>query len=470
MFRVNKTIFRKLFFTYLLLIIAVMSVIAFAFSWGYNNYVFTEKQADLRSAAAKTAMLIESYRNEQISSTELNHSLDILSYMTGSRIYAIKLTKESLQNEKLIMDQDYIDGYLFEDLKNILNGQEVTRKKQYSDRMDGYVVFVGEPLHNQTGIEGAILLFAPIDQFSAQITLINLTIWLSALVAVFVSSFLIYSISQKISRPLRVMEEGARKIAAGEQIEDLVVQTGDELDKMAQAFNSMKNKITAAENMRREFIASVSHDLKTPLTTINGFVQGMLDGLVKPEENTKYLKIIKEETQRLIGLTGDILELAKLQSGGINLQRKYFNLKELLEKTLESTGFQCNTKKTLISMDCPENIELYADEERFRQILINILDNAFKFTPENGEIILKASQLEREICLRIKDNGQGIAPDDLPYIFEKFYRGDKSRQESTGGTGLGLNIVKMLVESHGGRIEAQSVLGQGTEFILFFPK
>ncbi|RNC28591.1 MAG: Sensor protein kinase WalK [Candidatus Dichloromethanomonas elyunquensis] len=332
MVKVKNTIFRKLLSAYLLLIMTVLSIIAFLLSWGYSNYVFLEKQTDLRSAAAKTGKLIESYRNGQIAAAELSRSLDILSYMTDSKIYAIKLTRESLQNKNLMMDQHFVDGYLLDDLNTILDGREVTRKKQYSDQFGSYVVFVGEPLQNQDGVEGAILLFAPIDQISAQITRINLAIWLSALGAAVLSGIVIYSISLKISKPLRVMEEGARKIAAGEQIEDLVVRTGDELDKMAQAFNFMKNRIFAAEGMRREFVASVSHDLRTPLTTINGFVQGMQDGLVKTEEYPKYLKIIREETQRLIGLTGDILELAKLQSGGITLSRKYFNKMEISQR------------------------------------------------------------------------------------------------------------------------------------------
>ncbi len=232
----------------------------------------------------------------------------------------------------------------------------------------------------------------------------------------------------------------------------------------------MKEKIAAAENMRREFIASISHDLRTPLTTINGFIQGILDGLIKPEETPRYLGIIRQETIRLMNLTGDILESAKLQSGGIKLCRKYFPLRDFLESFLESAGIKYNNKNIQIVVDCPQSLEIYADEERLKQILDNIISNALKFTGDNGQIIIRAAETPAETLIQIKDNGQGIAPEDLPFIFDKFYRGDKSRHESTGGTGLGLNIVKNLLKLHGGKIEAFSELGKGTTMTVRFPR
>lgn len=469
MVKYRRSIFTKLLATYMVLIVSVLLIIALLLSLGYSNYVFRQKQNELHSAALQTAALVERYRNDQIPYSELNNSLDILSAMTGSRIYALRLSLESLEQRNLVLEQDLVEGYLIEDLKTILNGREVTRKKQYSDKFDTHVVFVGIPLKNQSGIEGAILLFAPLDTITANIARINLIIWLAAAVAILLSGIVIYAVSLKISRPLKMMEEGARRLAEGEQVEDLKVNSGDELEKLAQAFNYMKNKILAAEKMRREFIASVSHDLRTPLTTINGFVQGMLEGLVKQEDSPKYLRIIKEETQRLMGLTGDILEQAKLQSGGINLLRKYLNLKKLLEKVLEDTGILQNGKNVLVRLDCPENIEVYADEDRLKQIMVNILDNALKFSDANGKVLVQAVENEEAVTIKVRDNGQGIAPDDLPLIFEKFYRGDKSRQ-GPAGTGLGLNIVKMLVEAHGGKVQALSSLGEGTEILIIFPK
>ncbi len=471
MFRIKKSIFTKLLTTYLALMMTLLLIIALLLSWGYNNYVFKQKQDELRSAAVQTASRVESYQNNEIPYSELSHSLDILSSLTGSRIYAIKYSQASLQERNVILDQEVVDSYLIQDLKAILQGEEVYRQKQYSDKFDTHVVFAGIPLENQVGhIEGAVLLFAPINEINANIARINMIIWISALIALIISGVIIYSVSRKISRPLKAMEEGARKIAEGDQIEDLDFHSGDELDLMANAFNHMKNRILSVENMRREFIASVSHDLKTPLTTINGFVQGMLDGIVKPENYDKYLRVIREETKRLIALTSDILEHAKMQSGTIHLSRKYLFLKDLIEKLLENTGVKDNGKRIRIEIDCPQTIEIYADEERLKQIILNILDNALKFTKENGEILISATETLEKVTIMIKDNGQGIVPEDLPLIFEKFYRGDKSRQGTTGGTGLGLNIAKMLVELHGGTITAYSELGKGTEVRLIFPK
>jgi signal transduction histidine kinase len=466
---VKKTIFSKLFFTYLILIIAVMAVIAVLLSYAFNNYVFGEKQQEMHAAADETVLLLGKYEQAEITYSELNDSLDILGSMTGSRIYVIRLNQEVLANKNLVLDKELLDAYLFEDLKSILQGKEISRKKQYSDRFAADVAFLGVPYGQGSMIEGAVLFFAPLDEIYAYIQKINMIIWCSALAAIFLSGILIYLTALKITRPLKIMEEGAIQLAAGEQINDLAVYSGDELEKMAKAFNDMKNRISTVENMRRDFMASVSHDLRTPLTSINGFVQGMLDGLVKPQDYPKYLNIIKTETNRLMGLTGEILESAKIQTGEITLARKYFLVRNTLEEILENTGMRKNPKNIELVMDCPDGLEIYADQQRFKQILINILDNALKYTGKNGKIKLTATPEDGGIKLNVQDNGQGIALQDLPFIFERFYRADKSRQEVEGGTGLGLNITKMLVEQHGGRISASSIYGQGTEIVIFFP-
>jgi methyl-accepting chemotaxis protein len=226
----NGTIFKKLLSAYMILIIAVMFILAVLLSLGYNSYVLSQKQGELHSAAVQAASLVERYGSGKISGQELKRSLDILSYMTESRIYAIKLSKEILDTTRLSLDQDLADRDLIDELKANINGQEGLRKKQYSSNFGAKGVFVGLPLKNQAEIEGAILVFAPLNEINAMVARINLFIWGAALIAVILSGIVIYSISLKISRPLKTMEEGARRIAAGEQIEDLHVESGDELE------------------------------------------------------------------------------------------------------------------------------------------------------------------------------------------------------------------------------------------------
>jgi signal transduction histidine kinase len=466
----KKTIFRQLLFTYLLIIIVVMGVIALALSWGYRDYVFKEKKQELQEAAVKTDELINNYYENRINYKELNESLDLLGYMTNARIYAVKLTKQALAKENLTLGQENLDSYLLEDLKVILEGREAFRKTQYSDSLHTNIVFLGIPLRTGTEIEGAILLFSPQDELNTNIARINLLIWLAALAAILLSGLIIYFSSLRISRPIKIIEETARKLGAGEAVADLNLNTGDELERMAESFNQMKNKLSAAENMRREFIASISHDLRTPLTSINGFVQGMLDGLVEPEDTAKYLGIIKQETKHLLNLTEDILELAKIQSGSISLCRSYFAVKPFLEEIVENTGLACNTKGIQFKVNCADDLEVYADKERLKQILGNIIGNSFKFTPQSGRITITAEASRFLVSFKVRDTGQGIAPEELPLIFERYYRGDKGQRLSTGGTGLGLNIAKTFVEMHGGRIYAQSEEGVGTEVSFDLPK
>lgn len=470
----KKTIFRKLLFTYLFIIVTVVAVIAIALSRWYGDYVFKEKKQDLQAAAVKTGELVNRYYQNEINLQELNESLNLLGYMTDARIYAVKLSKQALARDHLTLNQKNLDGYLLRDLQDILDGQEVFRQEQYSDSLHSNIVFLGIPLKTGPEIEGAILLFSPVDVLSINISRINMLIWLSALGAVLLSGLVIYFISLRISRPIRLMENMAMKLAAGEAIPgegiaDLNINTGDELERLAWSFNHMKNKIGAAENMRREFIASVSHDLRTPLTSINGFVQGMLDGLVQPDDTPRYLRIIKEETKRLLTLTEDILQLAKIQSGSITLCRSYIPVKSFLEEIVENSGLACNSKGIAIQVDCAENDEVYADKERLQQILLNIIGNSLKFTPQGGRVTIAVEVNGEEVRFRVRDTGQGIEPGELPFIFEKFFQGDKSRF-AMGGTGLGLNIAKTFVEMHGGKIYARSEEETGTEIIFELPQ
>ncbi|WP_407312799.1 sensor histidine kinase [Desulfosporosinus sp. SB140] len=335
-----KSIFSKLLATYLTIIISVIAVVSLFISMVYNWYVFDQKQKELEKTGYYVNELVNKLESKTISQAELNASLDSMGYSSDSMIYAIRIDQRALDNPKTLqLGGEPVESGLISDLQKILNGETVFRKKQYSQKLDTYVVFSGIPWKTSSGISRAILLYSPISEINSNIAKLNLIIWVMALVLILLSAIVIYINSQRISQPIKQMQLAASKLASGEPTEDLVIPGVDEIGKLAESFNYMKQQLASIEKMRSEFIASVSHDMRTPLTSINGFVSGMLDGIVKPEDYNKYLAIIKDETVRLTRLTNDILQLAKIQAGGIKLNPENLYAKELMDSVMQKVGY-----------------------------------------------------------------------------------------------------------------------------------
>ncbi|ATW26601.1 sensor histidine kinase [Candidatus Formimonas warabiya] len=465
-----KTIFQKLLVTYLVIIIIVIGALSFILTVLYSRHVFEEKHQSLISAAFKVNQLANDFQRQNISQAELEIALDSLGHVTDAKIYLVKLDKQALTApDTLKMGEELEDSFLIGDLLKILDGETVYRQKQYSDKFDMYMVFTGVPWKRDGHVLGAILLFSPVNHIANDMARINLVIWLTGLFFMVVSALVIYFNSRNISKPIKKMEEAAGKLAGGENTADLVVQSQDEIGKLAETFNAMKQQLLDTEKMRRDFIANVSHDLRTPLTSINGFVEGMLDGIVKPEDYPKYLHIIHDETNRLIRLTNDILQLAQIQSGSLKLNKEVFPVRDIVNPVRASIDPLIGEKALDLSVPCDAELCVYADKDRLTQILINMISNSAKYGEAGGTISLQVAQVPDGIRFSIKDRGPGIPPDELPFIFEKFYRVDKSRRSDQSGTGLGLNIVKNLVELHGGKIWAASEIGVGTEMVFELP-
>ncbi|MCG8541134.1 MAG: cell wall metabolism sensor histidine kinase WalK [Clostridia bacterium] len=466
-----KSIFNKLLVTYLIIIISVISILSFTLSLAYRVHIFNKKEDSLNSVAKKVQDVADQYRNDELSKKELEAYLNSMGYTTDSSIYILKLNKETLENTKSLEEEnEFMDGYLIDDLKEILEDNVIFRKKHYSKALDTFVVFLGVPLKSDLGIEGSILIFSPVNEITSNITRMNLIIWGISLIAMILSGFFIYINSLRISKPIKEIDSAAKKIASGEETKDLKVVSQDEIGQLALTFNYMKDKLAETESMRREFIASVSHDLKTPLMSINGFIEGIIDGVIEPEEYKESFKIIKSETSRLMKLTNDILQLSKIQSGVLQLSKSYLPVRELLESIVNNAATITNDKDISIELNCDNDLKVYADRDRLQQILVNLISNSIKYSHDRVNINIIAVNKENNVEFRVIDKGVGIEKDKLKLIFEKFYRVEKSRYSKTGGTGLGLSIVKNLIELHGGSIYVKSEVDKGTEMVFTIPK
>jgi len=463
----GRSIFSRLLITYFLLTLLLTGSLAGMLSYGFNRYIFTEKNRVFSAAADRASEAVNRYYQGQYSAQEMQIALDNLGYITDSTIYAIKLDKQelgkSIQETTSQLEEECLPG----DLRQILDGKSVFRKKQFSRILDTDVAFLGTPLQVDGKIIGAILIFSPLNETKAYLGRINAILGGTALLFLIISFFIVYLAAARISRPIREMEQAVLSLAAGENLPELSIKTGDEVEFLANSLNYMCRQIEITERIRREFVANVSHDLRTPLTSINGFIQGMTDGLVPPEEYPRYLAMVQTETRRLMNLTGDILELAKIQSGGVQLQKSRLSLRPFLENI---TGqFDLSGHPGLvIKITCPPELQVWADGDRLQQILYNLIANSLRYGEGVGEIEISAQEQESGVGFIVSDHGPGIAPEDIPFIFERFYRGHKHRPGEEG-SGLGLSIVRDLLELHGGSIRAENLPGQGAAFIFWLP-
>jgi two-component system phosphate regulon sensor histidine kinase PhoR len=225
-------------------------------------------------------------------------------------------------------------------------------------------------------------------------------------------------------------------------------------------------RLKELEKIREDFVANVSHELRTPLTTIKGYAETLLEGALKEEVAYQFVQIIKRHTDRLAKIVEDLLMLSKIESREFQLKREIISLSGFIDDVIDFVKDPAEKKKISISRnEIPSSLSVEVDRNYLEQVLINLLDNAIKYTPEGGKIMISAIEKDqREIQFSIDDNGIGIPKEDIPRIFERFYRVDKGRSQELGGTGLGLSIVKHLVQAHGGKVWVESQLGKGSTF------
>ena len=295
-------------------------------------------------------------------------------------------------------------------------------------------------------------------------------VW-AALGATLVAVILSLVISRRIVNPTRKIIDATKEIAAGDYSKRVEINSSDEIGELGIALNRMAESLGKIETMRRELVSNVSHELATPLTNISGYLEALHDKVIKGEEPTrKTLELLREEAQRLTSMVTDLRELSAIESSSLKLNLESVNLNELLYKITYEFKPRFREKGIIFTVKTPSDLpEVKADKNRLVQIIVNLLNNAISYTPDVGKVEISAKRVNGYVEVEISDTGIGIPPKDIPHIFERFYRGDKSRSRETGGTGIGLAIVKELVQALSGEISVKSVEGSGTTFRFTLP-
>lgn len=363
-----------------------------------------------------------------------------------------------------------------EDVAAVLAGKTICREGEHPLFQGVRLLWVGVPIRSGSVVAGGVFIYAPLAPLEARVRGLEVTLVVALLGGVVLAGLLSLFVARHFSQRLVAIEKVAEAMAAGDYAARAIVTGQDEVARLAVSLNKLaaelEKRIAELKRMdaaRRDFVAAVSHELRTPLSIIQSYTEAILDGMVTPEEMKLYLDTIREEVERLKRLTDELLDLRRLETGALKIQQEKLDLGEIARQVAARFQAAPEASKLHFHVEVSPVPLVLGDKDRLEQVIINLLDNAFRFTPAGGSVTLKIEPAPEGVALSVQDTGPGIPPEELPYIWEKFYRSDKARARTTGGSGLGLAIVKQIVELHGGRVEVQSRPGEGSTFKVILP-
>ena len=470
-----KTSFSRSFFTAAAILLLALTVLGASFQLQVNAYMEDSTVSGLQQDAAVIANLAAAYSLDgNLSSRDLLLNLDIISQVTDADVVIcdklgyIILCSDALtgcDHEGWQLNREYLATVIE------LGSYTATGVIQNLYPDERYVV--AAPILSGSEAQGIVLVSAPT---SATIQILNRisNIFLTASVFVVLLAVLaVTAFARRESRPLRDMAKVANAFAHGNLKARVRLEEdySAEMEELALAFNNMALSLQKSEYQRQEFVANVSHELKTPMTTISGYIDGILDGTIPEHRRDYYLQIVSDETKRLSRLVRSMLDISQLQKEeGIPEDKKmHFDLEECAGQVLITFEKKITDKKLEVDVDLPEHpVYTIANRDYVTQVIYNLLDNAVKFCPEGGTLGLKIREGGNKVYITISNDGETIPAEELPLVFDRFHKLDKSRSKNRDGWGLGLYIVKTIVCSHGENISVSSHDGR-TEFTFTMP-
>lgn len=437
-----------------------------------NNYISVTKHENLKKTCDNLAEIIAKNDDDDLISAELSLYRDTKNYAdySESNVYILDNkgviticscdewgVDRTCEHSGSQIDIDEIskivegDSHAFSDLGLYKELQFVAATE--IDGNGGYVVAAT----STTAIKELVVSVVRIYLFSIVIPLLIMLL-------------VLYFITYRLTSSLKLMSEAAKAMAKGDFSRRIPVTGDDELGELAVSFNQMTNSLSRLETMRKNFVADISHELKTPMTTIAGFIDGIIDGTIEEDKQKYYLGIVHEEIKRLSRMVESMLSISKLESDEFASKTEKFDFRELLisivisqEQRIEQKGLNIN------GLDGIQSVTIDANRDLIYRVIYNLVDNAVKFTNENGQIDFNIDIDSKFMSFVIKNTGPGIPQSDLPMIFDRFYKADKSRSAMKNSTGLGLYIVKTIVKKHGGTIAVASKENEYTKFTVKLP-
>lgn len=347
----------------------------------------------------------------------------------------------------------------------VLRGEQIVSMNVYKDQFGDKILTVGAPLMYKNEIFGGVMFNQRVPEIKSVYAFFINRIFNILIVCMILSALLYGYLSFRITSPIRHISAAVKEFSKGNFKKRVNYNSENELGELATNINEMANSLENLENLRRGFISDVSHELRTPLTTISGFVEGIIDGTIPEENQNEYLDVVLSETKRMSRLITNLLQLSRMESGESKLERSDFDINELVRLTLLKFEMMITPKDIDVELNITEGrLMVNADKDNISQVLINLINNAVKFTPDGGNIKIDVVEERDRVYVSVENTGHGIEEEDLHRIWDRFYKADKSRGMDRTGMGLGLYIVKRIISMHGENICVNSIPDKYTRF------
>lgn len=466
-------LFKKYFLATALIIIFSLSIMMVILTFVFNDYVAQTQQSTLTKACDEVSEYLNS-KSENPNFRDVKDFFGLLNTISNVSDIDVFIANPST-GEVLVCgcDEYYSDNRCMHttsliNTEDIENGEKVNLSTL---NMYSKPHYVAQKAIGNSGLKGvSVFATAPVTVVRELMTSVTKLYAISAILPIIIMFFCIYAMTYRLTKPLKLMSEASRAMAKGDFSRRIPVTSDDEIGELAASFNMMTNSLAQLEGMRKSFVANVSHELKTPMTTIGGFIDGILDGTIEQDKQSYYLNIVSDEVKRLSRLVQSMLSMSRLESGDFVLKPELFDLRELLFTIAVGQEQRIEEKKLqIIGLDELQSVSVKADKDLIYQAVYNLVDNAIKFSEDNGNITFALKNENKMTTLSVTNTGKGIPEKDLPFVFERFYKVDKSRSASKNSTGLGLYIVKTIITAHGGKVVVTSKEDQFTSFKVILP-
>ncbi|MBQ7986233.1 MAG: HAMP domain-containing histidine kinase [Clostridia bacterium] len=449
-----KTIFSRLFWTTTAVVLFTVAVVSLSMMGLLSKYVEDEHFYSAQKASGSIEYLTNSISRDGFDARSMmmyNSTLESWSMLVNAEITVVNKNQRvfAATNDQLVVPEKF--G------QRVMAGETVSAKMATLERGGKMSHIIGVPIRQGNTVIGGIFYFFPPGVGATTVGKFSSTIFLTLIIAVLLSLLLIYAEARHISRPLKEINNAVLEIASGKFDKRVNVTARGEVAQLASSYNYMADSLERLEEMRSSFVSDISHELRTPMTSISGFVQGILDGTIPKEKEKEYLEIVLDESTRLAKLTSEMFEMTKMNSPEYKLSIQKFNVNEEIRRCIISAEQKLEAKNLELSVDFENETEnVLADPDAIKRVIINLLDNAIKFSHPENTIEIKVRGAGKKVLIDFVNYGTGIEKEDLPHIFDRFYKSDKSRTRDKQGAGLGLSFVKNILNLHAQNITVTS--------------
>jgi len=465
----RRTLYLKLILAYIIYgIFGFIMVTTFASSMTLEHL----KREKAESLYEEATLIANTYAtdlyNNQVSLDSVQKQLDALDTYLGATIWIINPSGRFILDSSQPINID--EERTVENFDSTITLGSYYTTGDFFGSFDEEMLSVYAPITTDFTVKGYVVIHISMKSLKESREALLSISYLLLILLFLLSLIILLFFTEFVYLPIKKITEATEHYAAGDMDYELSVDSDDELGYQAAVLSYMAHRVATAEDDQKKFVANVSHDFRSPLTSIRGYLEAMIDGTIPPEMHEKYLKVVLNETDRLTKLTNGLLSLNNLSTKGMILEKSIFDVNTIIKNVVES--FEGTLHKKKISIDLVltgEELLVEADLDKIQQVLYNLLDNAIKFSYQDSVIKIETTEKKNKVFVSVKDSGIGIPKDSLKLIWERFYKTDLSRGKDKKGTGLGLAITKEIIKAHQENINVISTEGVGTEFIFSLP-